>query len=146
MHPLCSKATMCRLYSSESLMKQRSPLRVTCPAARSTRPQAALTHTLFQPHRQLSTDLRATRSKQQAPPLHTTQAARTSSASCVIRSAFSPPCLVSTLTQTLLHRGPSRAPTLTDSSGTGLVVPCLTSVAPQDRHMQEEPLHSPRAT
>ena len=84
--------------------------------------------------------------KQQAPPLHTTQAARVSSASCVGRSAFSPLCLVSTLTQTLLHRSPSRASALTHSSGRGLVLPCITSVAPHDCHKQEEPLYSPPAT
>ena len=73
--------------------------------------------------------------------LHATRAARTFSAPCVGRYALSPPCLVSTPTQTLLHRGPSRAPTLTDSSCESPIVPPYLHVTPQDCHTQEEPLH-----
>ena len=70
--------------------------------------------------------------------LHATLAERTSSASCIGRSAFSPPYLVSPPTQTMLHRGPSQAPSLTESSGECPVVPLYLHVTLQDCHTQDE--------
>ena len=71
--------------------------------------------------------------------LHTTQAAITSSTPCLGRLAISPLVLYQPL-----HRHCSAAalgPALSDSSGRSPIVLYNFSVAPQDRHTQEEPLH-----